>query len=367
MKRTTTTLGLSTCITMLLFCFTNVRAQLNLPAGSQQAEVTQRIGISDIDIEYSRPSVNGREIWGKLVPYGMNNLGFGTAKESPWRAGANENTEIKFSDNVKIEGQALAAGKYGLHMIINKDNTATVIFSTNHTAWGSYFYDPSEDALRVEVQTKEIPHTEQLTYIFEEVGPTSAVAALNWEKKQIPFKIEFDVTNIVLADIRRKLQDAPGFNRQTWEQAANYSLTNGGDLNEAMGWIDNAIAGQFFSQKTFNNLSIKSQLLLKMDKKPEALALVDEMADMANTNQLNNLGYQLLNMGEHDKALKYFKLNVKNNPEDANVYDSLGEAYKTMGDKKNAIKHLKKSLSLNPPPGVKANSEKLLAEMGVAI
>lgn len=331
------------------------------------AKVTQRIGSSDVTIIYSRPSVKEREIWGKLVPYGMNNLGFGTATESPWRAGANENTVIKFTDDVTIQGQPLKAGKYGLHMIVAEDNKATIVFSKNHGAWGSYFYDPSEDVLRVDVETTEIPHTELLTYLFDEVDKNSATAALYWEKKRIPIKVEVDVTNIVLADVRNKLQDSPGFNRQTWEQAANFAMNNGGDMEEAMGWIDSAREGQFFSQKTFGNTAIKMQLLLKMDKKDEAMTMVEEAAGMANMNQLNGLGYRLLNMGEHDKALKYFKLNVKNNPTNANVYDSLGEAYKTVGDKKNAIKNLKKSLSLNPPPGVKANSEKLLKELGVGV
>ena len=342
-------------------------AQLNLPQASQKAKVSQRIGITDINIEYSRPSVNGREIWGKLVPYGMNNLGFGTAKESPWRAGADENTVIKFDDAVKIEGQDLAAGKYGLHMIINEGNTATVIFSYNNDAWGSYFYDPADDALRVDVTTKEIPHTEQLTYNFNEVDATSAVASLSWEKKQIPFKIEVDVTDVVLVNIRKKLQNSPGFNRQTWEQAANFSLNNGGDLDEALGWVEGAREGQFFSQKTFANTTLKSRILLKMGKKDEAMGLMEEAANMANMNQLNTLGYQMLNMGEHEKALKYFKLNVKNNPTNANVHDSLGEAYKTVGDKKNAIKSFKKSLSLDPPANVRANSVKLLKELGVDV
>ena len=329
----------SPAIFLLAMLFLSVQgmAQLDLPRGSQMAKVSQRIGITDVTIVYSRPSVKEREVWGKLVPYGMNNLGFGTAKESPWRAGANENTVIKFTDDVKIEGQTLTAGKYGLHMVIHEDDKATVIFSKNHGAWGSYFYDPSEDALRLEVATAEIPHMEELTFLFHNVDASSAVASLNWEKKRIPFKVEVDVTDVVLADIREKLQNSPGFNRQSWEQAANFALNNGGDLEEAMGWINAAREGQFFSQKTFNNSAIKMQILMKMDK------------------------------GEHDKALKYFKLNVKNNPDNANVYDSLGEAYKTIGDKKNAIKNLRKSLSLNPPPPVKANSEKLLKELGVSV
>ena len=343
----------------------NLEAQLNVPRGSQQATVSQRGGITDMYIKYSRPSVRGREVWGKLVPYGMNDLRFGTAKESPWRAGANENTVVKFTNDVAVEGKPLKAGKYGLHMIINKDNTATVIFSKNHTAWGSFFYDPSEDGLRVDVKTKAIPHVEQLTFDFTDVNATSAIASLRWGKKQVPFKIEVDVTNIVLTDIRKKLQDQPGFSRQTWEQAANFSLNNGGDLNEALGWINNAIAGQFYSQKTFRNLSIKAQILNKLGKTAEYGKLMDEAASMANTNQLNRLGYAMINAKDYARAIKYLQINVDNNPTSANAYDSLGEAYKFAGDKKKAIKALKKSLSLNPPANVKANSEKLLKELGV--
>lgn len=350
-------------ISMLLVNI-SANAQLNTPRGSQNALVSQTVGITKIYINYSRPSVNDREVWGKLVPYGMNNLGFGTATESPWRAGANENTIIKFTDDVTIEGQALKAGKYGLHMIVQEDGKATVIFSNNHSAWGSFFYEPSEDALRVDVTTNEIPHAEQLTYDFINVDATSATAVLNWEKKQIPFKIEVDVNTIVLADIRTSLTGQKGFNRQNWEQAANFALNNGGDLNEALGWIDGAIAGQFFSQKTFNNVSIKAQIQNKLGNTKEYATLMDEAAGMANTNQLNTLGYQMLTAKDYERALNYFKQNVANNPENANCHDSLGEAYKTVGDKENAIKHLKKSLSLNPPANVKANSEKLLKELG---
>ncbi len=344
-----------------------VYAQLDVPRNSQRASVSQQIGISEISIQYSRPAVNNREIWGKLVPYGMNNLGFGTATSSPWRAGADENTIIEFGNDVKIEGKDLAAGKYGLHMVIEENGKATIIFSKNHTAWGSYFYEPSEDALQVEVDTKTIPHTEFLTYVFTDLSSTGATVALDWAKKQIPFKIEFDVSAIVLADIRQKLQGEAGFQRQNWEQAATFAMNNGGDLQEALGWINNAIEGQFFSSKTFNNMAVKAQILQKLGQKDEVLAMVPEMAAMANTNEMNSLGYMLVNMGENDLALKYFKINAKNNPANANVFDSLGEAYKIMGDRKNAIKNLKKSLSLNPPAGVKANSERLLAELGVVI
>lgn len=325
----------------LLLGATPVWGQLNLPTGSQVATVSQRIGISDISVTYSRPSVNDREIWGSLVPYGMNNLGFGTAKESPWRAGANENTIIEFSDDVKIEGKDLAAGTYGLHMVIQEDGGATVIFSKNHTAWGSYFYEPSEDALTVDVTTKEIAHTEQLTFSIDEVTATSAVVALNWEKKQIPFKVELDVPNIVLTDIRKKLQNTPGFTRQTWEQAANYALNNGGDLDEALGWIDGAIAGQFFSQKNFNNLNIKAGILTKQGKTSEADAIMDEALTMATVFETHGYGRQLIAQGNKERAMKVFKMNAKKNKGQWPVDFGLARAHAAMGNYKTALKHLK--------------------------
>lgn len=350
-------------ICLVLFVGANAFAQLNTPRGSQHATVSQRVGISDITINYSRPSVKGREIWGKLVPYGMNNLGFGTSTAAPWRAGADENTTITFSHDMKVEGQPISAGTYGFHVEVKPDNKATIILSKDSKAWGSYFYDETMDALRADVTTNTVAHKELLTYEFNTVTPTSTTVSLIWEKKEIPFTVEVPVTEIVLNDFRKQFKGQAGFSRQNWEQAANYALNNGGDLNEALGWIDAAISGQFFSQKTFNNLAIKAQILNKLGKTQEYAALMDEASGMANKNQLNTLGYQMLAANDYDRALKYFKKNVVDHPNDANSYDSLGECYKMMGDKKNAIKNLKKSLSLNPPANVKANSEKLLAEL----
>jgi tetratricopeptide (TPR) repeat protein len=293
----------------------------------------------------------------------MNNLGFGTSTAAPWRAGANENTTITFSHDAKVEGKDIKAGTYGLHVEVKEGDQATLILSNDSNAWGSFFYDPANDALRADITTNTVPKKELLTYEFNTVEPTSTVASLIWDTREFPFRIEFDVTKIVLVEFRDKSKGQLGFARQNWEQAANFAANNGGDLNEALGWIDKAIAGEFFSQKTYNNLSIKGRILKKMGKDAEYSALMDEAASMANMNQLNQLGYQMMNDKDYERALKYFKTNVKNNPENANVYDSLGECYKTMGDKKNAVKNLKKSLSLDPPANVRANSEKLLEEL----
>lgn len=349
---------------MLAFCTFNLATgQLDLPRGSQMAKVSQRIGITDITIVYSRPSVNDREIWGNLVPYGMNNLGFGTASESPWRAGANENTVFKSTHDIMVEGKPLPAGKYGLHMVVNEDNSATVIFSKENDAWGSYFYDPADDVLKVDVTSSSTAHVEQLKFEFDDVGATSAMATLKWGEKKIPFKIEVPVKDIVLADIRAKMQNQPGFNRQTWEQAANYALNNGGDLDEALGWIDAAIAGQFFSQKTFNNLGIKAQILMKQGKMDEAMAVMDEAMPMGTVFQVHGYGRQLIGAGQKDKALDVFKWNAKKYKGQWPVDYGLARGYSAIGNYKSALKHIKIAEGRAPDQvnknAIAANIEKL--------
>src|SRR5438270_1954328 len=148
--------------------------QLNLPRDSQRASVTQRIGITDITVKYHRPLVKGRTIWGKVVPYGQ-----------VWRAGANENTTITFTDPVSIEGKPLDKGTYGLHMIPNEDHW-TVIFSKMSDAWGSFTYDQKEDALRVDVKPQTTDMHDALTYDFDDLKADSAVLTLRWEKVAVP-------------------------------------------------------------------------------------------------------------------------------------------------------------------------------------
>ncbi|WP_230401647.1 DUF2911 domain-containing protein [Hanstruepera ponticola] len=351
-------------VLLLLVYSTSAQAQLNTPRGSQLATVTQRVGITDISITYSRPSVNGREIWGSLVPYGMNNLGFGTATAAPWRAGANENTTITFSHDAYVEGKPIKAGTYALFFEVKPNNEATLILSKDNQAWGSFYYDQKRDALRANISTKKAQHHELLTFEFNTVNTNDAIASLVWGDKEFPFKIAVDVTDVVLDEFRAKSNGQFGFNRQNWEQAAAYALNNGGDLNEALGWIDGAISGNFYSQKTFNNLAIKGQILNKLGRTDEYAALMDEASGMANKQQLNALGYQMMNAKDYERAVAFFKENIERHPDDPNGYDSLGECYKNMGENQKAIKNFKKSLSMNPPANVKANSEKHLKELG---
>jgi len=327
---------------------------------SPAAVVSQIIGISTITVNYSRPSVKGREVWGNLVPYGWNVQGFGAGTSAPWRAGANENSTIKLTHDAKVEGQTVPAGTYGLFFVVNKDNTGEVILSKDSRSWGSFFYDPKQDQLRARIQTREISNTELLTYDFINTSKTAAELVLNWEKKQLPVKIEFDVDKIVMANAAEELKGPVGFNWQGFSSAANYALQNNINQEQALKWIDQAIA----QNRNFNTLNIKSGLLKQTGKSEEAEKLVTEAISIATENELNAYGYTLLGQGENDKAISIFQLNTQRFPKSANTWDSLGEAYATKGDKKNAVTSFKKSLSMNPPANVKANSEKYLKQLG---
>jgi tetratricopeptide (TPR) repeat protein len=311
-------------------------------------------------VNYSRPSVKGREVWGKLVPYGWNVQGFGAGNSAPWRAGANENTVITFSHDAKVEGKTVPAGSYGLFFVINPDNSGEMILSKDYKSWGSFFYDPKQDLFRSKIQLRDGAFTEMLTYDFVNSTKNSSELVLNWEKKQFPVKIEFDVDNIVLANATEELKGPIGFNWQGFMSAANYSLQNKTNYEQGLKWIDQAIA----QNNAFATLSVKSNLLKAMGKTEEADKIMNDALAIATEVELNAYGYQLMNAGQKDKAIEMFVLNTKRFPKSANAFDSLGEGYVTNGDKKNAIANFKKSLSMNPPAAVKANSEKFLKELG---
>ncbi len=327
---------------------------------SPAATVSQTIGISTITVNYSRPSVKGREVWGALVPYGWNKQAFGAGNSAPWRAGANENTVIRLSHPAKIQGHAVPAGDYGLFFVINKDNTGEVILSRDSRSWGSFWYDPQHDEMKEKIALRAIPNTELLTYDFQNITKNSAELVLNWEKMQFPVTIEFDVDAIVMANAEQELKGPTGFNWAGYSSAAGYALRNKIDYDKALVWIDQAIG----INSNFTDLTIKSGLLKETGKAEEAEKIMKDAVAVGTENELNQYGYQLLTDKQQDKAIDIFILNTQRNPKSPNVFDSLGEAYALKGDKKNAILNFKKSLSLNPPDNVRTNSEKYLKQLG---
>ena len=191
MKRFSLTMGLVLVLALLLALPAPSLAQGNKVPASLKASVTQRLGADgDITVDYSRPGVKGRKIWGDLVPYGMNpGNQYSKNKPYPWRAGANENTTIEFKKNVLVEGKPLPAGKYGVHMIPGEKEWV-IIFSKNNAAWGSFTYNQDEDALRVTVTPVKAAHEEWLMFGFDDLAGTSATAYLRWEQLKVPFKIQ---------------------------------------------------------------------------------------------------------------------------------------------------------------------------------
>jgi len=252
------------------------------------------------------------------------------------------------------------AGEYGLFFVINPDNTGELVLSKNYRSWGSFWYDEKQDLMRTKIQLHEIPFTEMLTYDFINNTKTSSELVLNWEKKQFPVKIEFAVDDIVMANAAEELKGPTGFGWQGYASAANYALQNKVNYEQGLKWIDQAIA----INSSFPTLSTKSNILRAMGKTDEADKIMNDAIAGATEVELNNYGYQLLNNNQYDKAIEIFVLNTKRFPKDPNCFDSLGEAYATKGDKQNAILNFKKSLSMNPPPNVKANSEKFLKQLG---
>jgi hypothetical protein len=161
---------------------------------SLKASVSQTIGVdTEVTFVYSRPGVKERKVWGELVPWGLTpGNKYSDDKPFPWRVGANENTTIEVSGDVKINDKALAAGKYSIHMITSEDGEWTVMFNTVNDVWGSYKYDKTKDALRIMVKPVEAPHKEWLTFGFNKLAGTSAVACMHWEKLKVPFTISVE-------------------------------------------------------------------------------------------------------------------------------------------------------------------------------
>ncbi len=327
---------------------------------SPKASVSQTVGISTVALTYSRPSVRGREVWGQLVPYGWNAQSFGSGVTAPWRAGANENTVITLSHDSKIQGKSVPAGSYGLFFTINNDNTGEVILSKDTRSWGSFWYEASHDQMRAPIKINDNAFTETLTFDFVRSDKNSTELVLNWEKKQFPVKIEFDTDNIVMANATEQLKGTVGFNWQGYASAANYALNNKVNGEQAMKWIDQAIA----ANKNFQTLQIKSGLLRNAGNTAEADKVMKEAVPLATEVELNAYGYQLLGANQFDKAIEILALNTTRFPASANAWDSLGEAYALKGDKANAIKNFKKVLTMNPSAPIRANSEKYLKQLG---
>lgn len=328
------------------------------PSGdNQKSSVTQHIGLVKVTIDYSSPDVhapNGEDrrgkIWGTLVPYGLTNLGYGTCGgDCPWRAGANENTVFTVSHDVKVEGQPLPAGRYGLHMIAGPEEW-TVIFSKNSESWGSYYYDPKEDALRVKVKPSKSEYNEWLTYEFTDRRGDKATVALKWEDLQVPFTISVDdPTSLHLAKIRNELRHYTGFNAANWNQAAQYAL-QANRPQDALEFATIATSRPGLAVENFQNLMTLAAAQEATGKTAEAKATRDRAMNhpSATAIDLHQYGRQLLTQKKKEDALKVWELNAKRYPNQWPVHVGLARGYSAVGRYKDALKHAKLALAQAP-------------------
>ncbi|WP_420317488.1 DUF2911 domain-containing protein [Ekhidna sp.] len=323
-------------------------AQLSTPpgGGSQRSFVKQHIGgVGKVAIEYSSPGARGRTIYGGVVPYGFNNLGFGLSSAdnpSPWRAGADQNTTFYFSHDVLIEGKELKAGKYGFFVAPAQDGPWTVIFSKDNNHWGSFFYKPENDALRMELEAEDSEPREWLTYDFIDRQATSATVALIWGDKKLPIKIELkDPVKAHLEVLAAELNNQPGFTAANFSAAARYA-SGAGEHEQAIAWADQAINAPFFGQRNWATMSAKGAVLNAAGKADEASEVMDEAIKLpgANPGAIHQYGRQLIGAGKNEKALEVFKYNHKSNNGAWPTNYGLARGYSAVGNYEQALKYL---------------------------
>lgn len=353
-------------IALSAFCNSSTAQLTSVPdGGNKKAWVGERIGLTDVTIRYDRPAVKGREgkIWGGLVPFGFSDLGFGTSKAAPWRAGANENTTIEFSTDVTIEGNPLPAGKYGFFIAVGKEESI-LIFSKNNTAWGSFFYDVKDDALRATVKQQVLDKSsERLKYEFINQAENSAVIALQWEKWSFPFKVETDIVKNQLQSFRNELRSDKGFDWKAWAQAAEWSADHKTNLEEGLEWADYAINGKFIGEKNFRTLTAKSRILKLMNKEAEADALMNDALPLGNMNEIHGYARQLLSAGKIKEASAVFKSNFKKFPNTFTTNMGMARALSSEGNYKEALKYATTALGQAPDPANKTNTESMIEKL----
>ena len=304
---------------------------LTLPRQSQGATVSQTIGLTDVSVLYHRPVVNGRKVWGALVPF-----------DAVWRGGANENTVLTVTSPFTIGGTSLPAGRYGLHFLPTATSW-TLILSRQANNWGSFSYHPSDDAARVPAATRSAEFLEHLQYSMEDPSDTSVTLTMHWERLAVSVPITVASRQVVLDSITQQLHGIPQFFPQGWLEAAQWAAANGFS-DQAAQWADSSL----LRGPTFGALQLKAGVLEHQGDAAGARAARDRAVAIATEADINLLGYQLLGQGKTDEAIALFRQNTRDYPRSWNTYDSLGEALAKKGDVKGARASYEKALSMAP-------------------
>lgn len=250
--------------------------KVEFPAPSPACVLKQRVGLTDITLDYSRPDVKGRTIFGDVVPF-----------DKVWRTGANKATKITFSTPVKFGGSDVPAGSYALFTIPGKEEW-TVILSKNADQAGAYKYDEKEDQLRIKVKPFEIAHSvETLAINVDDITPTSSELDIVWDKTKVPVKIEVEYKDKLVKEIETVMasdeKDKPYF------QSAVFYYENGLDLKKAKAWIDEAVK----EKDLYYMIHWQAKILQKMGDKEGALTAAKKSLDLATKG--NDYAFERMN------------------------------------------------------------------------
>ncbi len=251
------TFAVITCV--LLLAAGNIFAQnLETPRPSPNATVTQTVGVTHISIDYSSPGVKNRKIWGELVPFG-----------EVWRTGANEVTSITFDDAVKINGNDIQAGTYGIHTIPGETEWQIIFSGDTEVDAGSEF-DEKKEVYRIKVTPVETPFLERLTFIFTNTTDDKTTVNLLWENLGISFDIEVNTGELVLTKSREKLSWVPTF------QAASYCLNSDVNLEEGLRWIQASI----LLDEVYWNTRVMAQIQNKLGMNDKSISTMEKAIEL---------------------------------------------------------------------------------------
>ncbi len=258
---------LSLVFLVLLFTgITSYAQQIQMPPASPGAKISQKVGLTDIIADFSRPSTKGRKIFGELVPYG-----------EVWRTGANGATILTFSTEVTIGGQKVPAGSYALYSIPGKSSW-TIILNKNTKLWGAIGYKQEEDQIRfTATPSKTSKEYETFELSFNNLTDNGADLSIKWEQTRVDFRISTEVDPIVMADIKKLVVDANSTNPALLYQAANYYFTNNKDINQAYTWIKQSTD----ADPKYWTLHLRAKVELALGMKTDALESATKSKNMA--------------------------------------------------------------------------------------
>jgi tetratricopeptide (TPR) repeat protein len=342
------------------------------PSGDNQfCSVTQGIGLVRVSVEYSSPNVHAPDghdrkghIWGELVPYGLADLGYNNCTQCPWRGGANENTVFTVSHAVKIEGQPLPAGSYGLHFIPGKDEW-TVVFSKDYKAWGSFWYDPAKDQLRVTVKPSACEYHEWLTYEFTDRETDHATVALEWENLALPIKITVDdIAGLYVENLKDEFRNAQAFEWKNFMDAADFCLQSKSHLDQGLLWAQEAVSRPGSGAANFQTLATLAQLQIANGQKDEGAKSFDRALALPGTTamEIHGAARTLQVAGDTEGAKRLFLLNAKRFPNQWPVNLGLARASALDGRYAEAAGFARKAIAQAPDPGNRQNLENLIQQ-----